>query len=122
MPEQVLQGKQDSQGNVGARPKGARWVAAAGSLATMLPRRAFRECRPLSGNCWPHKSLLDSGQPIRYGGGMETQNQVRQSLLDDFTRLQGLLANEVFARRSEAACAKRSSFGTGVVACSEQAA
>ena len=52
--------------------------------------------------------------------GMEFQNQVRQSLLVDFTRLQGLLANEVFARRSEAACAKRS--GLGVVACSERAA
>ena len=56
------------------------------------------------------------------GPGMEFQNQVRQSLLADFTRLQGLLANEVFARRSEVACAKRSGFGTGVVACSERAA
>ena len=32
-------------------PDRARWVAAAGPLATMLPRHAFRECRPLSGNC-----------------------------------------------------------------------
>ena len=60
MPEQVLQGKQNSQGNVGVRPKRARWVAAAGPLATMLPRRAFRECRPLSGNCCCHLPFLDS--------------------------------------------------------------
>ena len=41
-------------------PSRARWVAAAGPLATMLPRRAFRECRPLSGNCWNVISSLDT--------------------------------------------------------------
>ena len=54
--------------------------------------------------------------------GMEFQNQVRQSLPDDFTRLQGLLANEVFARRSEVADRVCEAFGLGVVACSERAA
>ena len=43
--------------------------------------------------------------------GMEFQNQVRQSLLADFTRLQRLLANEVFARRSEVADRVCEAFG-----------
>ena len=36
-------------------PDRARWVAAAGPLATMLPRRAFRECRPLSPDISPER-------------------------------------------------------------------
>lgn len=55
---------------------------------------------------------------------MEFQNQVRQSLRDDFARLQGLPANEVFARRSEAADHVYEAFGfrDGLAACSERAA
>ena len=50
-------------------PGRARWVAAAGPLATMLPRRAFRECRPLSGNCcWLTSTLLaDDGGAVAPG-------------------------------------------------------
>ena len=45
---------------------------------------------------------------------METQNQVGQSLRGDFARLQRLLANEVFARRSEVANRVCEVFGFGL--------
>ena len=45
---------------------------------------------------------------------MEFQNQVRQSLRGDFARLQGLLANESFARRSEVADRVCEAFGVAV--------